>query len=88
MLLWITNELSEMRLEILAMMIQLKVGGKTHKILEEQAIGNCKTGLSPLPYMGFSKLAKNSISCVKAAYVVLRDTISGFIPVSRKNIIY
>lgn len=44
MLLWIINELSEMQLDILAMMIQLKVGGKTHEIFEEQAIGNCKNG--------------------------------------------
>lgn len=29
MLLWIISELSEMQLDILAMMIQLKVGGKT-----------------------------------------------------------
>lgn len=55
MLLWIISELSEMQLDILAMMIQLKVGGKTHEIVEEQAIGNCKTSLSPLPYRGFSK---------------------------------
>lgn len=59
MLLWIINELSEMQLDILAMMIQLKVGGKTHEILEEQAIGNCKPGLSSLPYTGFSKPDKN-----------------------------
>lgn len=37
MLLWIINELSEMQLDISAMMIQLKVGGKTHEILEEQS---------------------------------------------------
>ena len=58
MLLWIINELSEMQLDILAMMIQLKVGGKTHEILEEQAIGSCKTGLSPLPYMALASLIK------------------------------
>lgn len=49
MLLWIISELSAMQLDILAMMIQLKVGGKTHEIVEEQAVGNSKTGLSPLP---------------------------------------
>lgn len=74
-----------MQLDTLAMMIQLKVGGKSYEILEEQAIGNCKPGLSALPYVGFSKPDKNWISRVKAAYVVLRDTLSGFIPVSRKK---
>jgi len=48
-----------MQLDILAMMIQLKVCGKTHEILEEQAIGNCKACLSPLPYMSFSKPDEN-----------------------------
>lgn len=59
MLLWIINELSEMQLDTLAMMIQLKVGGKSYEILEEQAIGNCKPDLSALPYVGFSKPDKN-----------------------------
>lgn len=66
-------------------MTQLKVGGKTPEILEEQAVSNCKPGLLALLYVGFSKPDKNSISCVKAAYVVLRETLSGFIPVSRKK---
>lgn len=71
-----------MQLDILAMTIQLKVGGKTHEIVEEQAIGNCKTGLSPLPYRGFSKPDTNWMCCVKAAYMVLHDTLSAFPPVS------
>lgn len=72
-----------MQLDILAMMIQLKVGGKTHEIVEEQAIGNCKTGLSPLPGRGFSKPDTNWMCCVKAAYMVLYDTLSDFPPVSK-----
>lgn len=74
-----------MQLDTLAMMTQLKVGGKTPEILKEQAVGNCKPGQLALLYVGFSKPDKNSISCVKAAYVVLRETLSGFIPVSRKK---
>lgn len=65
-------------------MIQLKVGGKTHEIVEEQAVGNSKTGLSPLPYRGFSKPDTNWLCCVKAAYMVLHDTLYGFTPVSKR----
>lgn len=82
-LLWIISELSEMQLDILAMMIQLKVGGKTHKIVEEQAIGNCKTGLTAVPCRGFSKPDTNWMCCVKAAFMVLHDTVSAFTPVSK-----
>lgn len=82
-LLWITSELSEMQLDILAMMIQLKVGGKTHEIMEEQAIRNCRAGLSPLPYRGFRKPDTKWMCCVKAVYMALHDTFSGFTSVSK-----